>query len=47
MNLNMNTVDALSELGERTDVKGFPNYRISSKGAVMNKRTLKILKHFR
>ena len=43
----MNTVNALSELGEWTDVVAYPNYRISSKGAASNKRTLKILKHFR
>ena len=43
----LSTGDALSELGEWTDVKGYLNCRISSNGAVMNKRTLKILKHFR
>ena len=47
MSNELNTVDALSELGEWSDVKGYPNYRISSNGAVMNKRALKILKHFR
>ena len=47
MSNELNTVDALSELGEWTDVKGYLNYRISSNGAVMNKRALKILKHFR
>ena len=47
MSNELNIVDALSELGEWTDVKGYLNYRISSNGAVMNKRTLKILKHVR
>ncbi len=43
----MNTVDALSELGEWKEVVAYPNYKISSKGAVLNKCTLKFLKHFR
>lgn len=43
----METNNSLSELGEWKNVECYPNYRISSTGAVMNKRTLKILKHFR
>ena len=39
-------LDAMSELGEWKDVEGYPNYQISSTGAFMNKRTLKMLKHF-
>ena len=39
--------DPMSELGEWKDVLCYPNYQISSTGAFMNKRTLKILKHFR
>ncbi len=39
--------DPLSELGEWKQVIAYPNYKISSTGAFMNKRTLKILKHFR
>ena len=38
--------NTLSELGEWKDVECYPMYKISSTGAVMNKRTLKILKHF-
>ena len=36
----------MSELGEWKDVHGFPNYQINNEGAFMNKRTLKMLKHF-
>ena len=43
----MEEINRLSELGEWTDVVAYPNYKISSQGAVMNKRTLKILKHFK
>ena len=43
----MEETDPLSELGEWRDVLAYPNYQISSAGAFMNKRTLKILKHFR
>ncbi len=43
----MEETNALSELGERRDCNGYPLYQISSTGAFMNKRTLKILKHFR
>ena len=39
--------NTLSELGEWKDVECYPMYKISSTGAVMNKRTLKILKHFK
>ena len=39
--------DPMSELGEWKDVHAYTNYQISSTGAFMNKRTLKILKHFR
>ena len=38
--------DPMSELGEWKDVECYPNYQISSTGAFMNKRTLKMLKHF-
>ena len=38
--------NTLSELGEWKDVECYPMYQISSTGAVMNKRTLKILKHY-
>ena len=41
------TLDPMSELGEWKDCIAYPNYQISSTGAFMNKRTLKILKHFR
>ena len=37
----------LSDLGDWKDIEGYPMYKISSTGAVMNKRTLKILKHYR
>ena len=43
----MEETDPLSELGEWKDVLAYTNYQISSTGAFMNKRTLKILKHFR
>ena len=39
-------LDPMSELGEWKDVECYPNYQISSTGAFMNKRTLKMLKHF-
>ena len=42
----MEETDPLSELGEWKDVLAYTNYQISSTGAFMNKRTLKILKHF-
>ena len=38
--------NTLSELGEWKDVECYPMHKISSAVAVMNKRTLKILKHF-
>ena len=38
--------DPMSELGEWKDCIAYPNYKISSTGAFMNKRTLKMLKHF-
>ena len=38
--------DPMSELGEWKDVEGYPNYQINNEGAFMNKRTLKMLKHF-
>jgi len=37
----------MSELGDWKDCIAYPNYKISSTGAFMNKRTLKMLKHFR
>ena len=43
----MEETDPLSELGARKDVMADPLYQISSTGAFMNKRTLKMLKHFR
>ncbi len=43
----MEETNALSELGEWTDCIAYPLYSISSTGVFMNKRTLKILKHFR
>ncbi len=43
----MEEPNALSELGEWKDCVGYPLYSISSTGVFMNKRTLKILKHFR
>jgi hypothetical protein len=39
--------DPMSELGEWKDVVAYPNYQINNEGAFMNKRTLKMLKHFR
>ena len=44
--LKNQTLNAMSTLGEWKDVEGYPNYKISSTGAFMNKRTLKMLKHF-
>ena len=38
--------DPMSELGDWKEVHCYPNYQISSTGAFMNKRTLKMLKHF-
>ena len=43
----MEEINVLSELGEWKDCIGYPLYSISSTGVFMNKRTLKILKHFR
>ena len=43
----MEEPNALSKLGEWKDCIGYPLYSISSTGVFMNKRTLKILKHFR
>ena len=40
------TMNPLTELGDWKPVQAYPMYKISSTGAVMNKRTLKILKHF-
>ncbi len=37
--------DPMSELGEWKDVVAYPNYKISSTGAFMNKPSLKMLKH--
>ena len=45
-NLKNQTLDTMSELGEWKDVQGYPNYQINNEGAFMNKRTLKMLKHF-
>ena len=42
----MEETDPLSELGEWKDVVAYPNYQINNEGAFMNKRTLKMLKHF-
>ena len=39
-------LDPMSELGEWKDCIGYPLYQLSSTGVFMNKRTLKILKHF-
>ncbi len=39
--------DPMSELGDKKDVECYPNYQINNEGAFMNKRTLKMLKHFR
>ena len=41
-----NNLDAMSGLEEWRDCMAYPNYKISSTGAFMNKRTLKMLKHF-
>ena len=43
----MEETNVLSELGEWKDCIGYPLYQLSSTGVFMNKRTLKILKHFR
>ena len=43
----MENENPLSDLGEWKDVQAYPMYRISSTGAVMNKKTLNILKHFK
>ena len=43
----MQETDIMSELGEWKDCIAYPNYQISSTGAFMNKRTLKMLRHFR
>ena len=45
-NLKNQALNAMSELGDWKDVEAYPNYQISSTGAFMNKRTLKMLKHF-
>ena len=45
-NLKNQALNAMSELKEWKDVEAYPNYKISSTGAFMNKRTLKMLKHF-
>ena len=45
-NLKNQTLNAMSALGEWKDCIAYPNYKISSTGAFMNKRTLKMLKHF-
>ena len=42
----MQETDIMSELGDWKEVHAYPNYQISSTGAFMNKRTLKMLKHF-
>ena len=42
----MQETDIMSELGEWKEVHCYTNYQISSTGAFMNKRTLKMLKHF-
>ena len=39
----MQETDIMSELGDWVDVEAYPNYQISSTGAFMNKRTLKML----
>ena len=43
----MEEPNVLSKLGEWKDCIGYPLYQLSSTGLFMNKRTLKILKHFR
>ena len=45
--MNYEETNPLSELGVWKDVLAYPLYQISSAGAFMNKRTLKMLKHFR
>ena len=45
-NLKNQALNAMSELGDWKDVQGYPNYQINNEGAFMNKRTLKMLKHF-
>ena len=45
-NLKNQALNAMSELGDWKDVEGYPNYQINNEGAFMNKRTLKMLKHF-
>ena len=42
----MGETDIMSELGDWKDCIAYPNYQMSSTGAFMNKRTLKMLKHF-
>ena len=42
----MQETDIMSELGDWKDCVAYPNYKISSTGAFINKRTLKMLKHF-
>jgi hypothetical protein len=42
----MGETDILSKLGDWKDCIAYPNYKISSTGVFMNKRTLKMLKHF-
>ena len=44
--MSMGETDIMSELGDWKDCIAYPNYKISSTGAFMNKRTLKMLKHF-
>ena len=44
--MSMQETDIMSELGDWVDVEAYPSYKISSTGAFMNKRTLKMLKHF-
>ena len=45
-NLKNQALNAMNELGDWRDVEGYPNYQINNEGAFMNKRTLKMLKHF-
>ncbi len=42
----MQETDIISELGEWKDCIAYPNYKINNEGAFMNKRTLKLMKHF-
>ena len=44
--LKNQALNAMSELCEWKNVEAYPNYQMSSTGAFMNKRTLKMLKHF-